>query len=83
MGEAGEFQRRAPAGMKRLRFLLEPENRAQLSGSLGLNGEGSVSDAVQPAGAGVVVGQPTGYALALEPSRGEHRTGWCGVQPLV
>lgn len=64
-----DFQRRASAGMDRGGFLLKTMDCAQPGRRARLGRERPIAHAVKPAGATVVVGQPAGYAAALEPCR--------------
>jgi len=83
MGEARKLQCGSPTGVKEFGFFLEAEYRSQPSGSSGLNGKSSITNAVQPPGTGIINCKLAGYAVPLQPTGSENGIGWGGKKALV
>jgi hypothetical protein len=83
MGEARKLKCGTTARVKGLGFFLEAVYRSQPSEGSGLNGKGSVANAMQPPGTGIINCKLAGYAVPLQPTGSENGIGWGGKKALV
>jgi hypothetical protein len=83
MGEARKLKCGTTARVKGLGFFLEAVYRSQPSEGSGLNGKGSVANAMQPPGTGIINCKLAGYAMPLQPTGSENGMGWGGKKALV